>query len=40
MKRGPYAWFGTLASVVLILASLFVLWKLSEEITWAELRGW
>ena len=39
VKRGPYAWFGTLASVVLILASLFVLWKLSEEITWAELHA-
>ena len=36
-KRGRYAWLGTLASVVLILASLGVLWKLSEEITWAEL---
>lgn len=36
-KRGRYAWFGTLASLVLILASLFVLWKLSEEITWADL---
>ncbi|WP_232631712.1 lysylphosphatidylglycerol synthase domain-containing protein [Methylobacterium sp. Leaf118] len=37
-RRGPYAWLGTLASVVLILASLGVLWKLSEEITWAELQ--
>jgi uncharacterized membrane protein YbhN (UPF0104 family) len=37
VKRGPYAWFGTLASLLLILASLFVLWKLSAEITWAEL---
>lgn len=36
-KRGRYAWIGTIASLVLIAASLFVLWKLSEEITWAEL---
>lgn len=37
-KRGRYAWIGTAASVVLVVASLFVLWKLSEEITWAELQ--
>lgn len=38
LKRGRYAWIGTAASVVLVVASLFVLWKLSEEITWAELQ--
>jgi len=37
--RGRYAWLGTAASVLLIAASLFVLWKLSEEITWAELHA-
>ncbi|CAO4166969.1 lysylphosphatidylglycerol synthase domain-containing protein [Methylorubrum populi] len=36
-KRGHFAWIGTIASLVLIVASLGVLWKLSEEITWAEL---
>ncbi|UMY15995.1 lysylphosphatidylglycerol synthase domain-containing protein [Methylobacterium organophilum] len=37
--RGRYAWIGTVASLVLIAISLFVLWKLSEEITWAELHS-
>ena len=36
--RGRYAWIGTVASLVLIVASLGVLWKLSEEISWAELQ--
>ncbi len=37
-KRGRFAWIGTIASLILIVASLGVLWKLSEEITWAELQ--
>ena len=37
--KGRGAWLGTIASLVLIAASLFVLWKLSEEITWAELHA-
>ena len=38
-KRGRYAWIGTIASLVLIVASLGVLWKLSEEISWAALQA-
>ncbi|CAO4154844.1 lysylphosphatidylglycerol synthase domain-containing protein [Methylorubrum aminovorans] len=37
-RRGRFAWIGTAASLVLILVSLGVLWKLSGEISWAELQ--
>ncbi|MCE4226132.1 UPF0104 family protein [Methylobacterium sp. C25] len=32
-----YAWIGTCASLLLLAVSAVVLWKLSEEITWAKL---
>ncbi|GJE56397.1 MULTISPECIES: lysylphosphatidylglycerol synthase domain-containing protein [Methylobacterium] len=35
--RKRYAWIGTVASLLLLVASAVVLWKLSEEITWAKL---
>ncbi len=34
-----YAWFGTAASVFLLVASVLVLWQLSEEITWEKLHA-
>jgi uncharacterized membrane protein YbhN (UPF0104 family) len=33
-----YAWIGTAASIVLVAASLFVLWKLVQSVSWAEVR--
>ncbi len=35
--RSRYAWLGTAASVVLLIAAIVVLWQLSEEITWDKL---
>lgn len=37
--RRRFAWLGPAASILLVLASLWVIWKLSEEITWAELHA-
>lgn len=35
--RTRYAWIGTAASIALLITAIVVLWKLSEEITWAKL---
>ena len=35
--RGRYAWLGTAASLVIFAVSIFVLWKLVQTVTWAEL---
>lgn len=34
-----YAWFGTAASLFLLVASIAVLWHLSKEITWEKLHS-
>ena len=36
-RRARYAWIGTAASLLLLIAAIVVLWKLSEEITWHKL---
>ncbi|NEU12441.1 UPF0104 family protein [Methylobacterium sp. BTF04] len=35
--KGRYAWIGTIASLLIFAASLFVVWKLAQTVTWAEL---
>ena len=37
--RGRYAWLGTIASLAILAGSLFVLWKLVETVTWAEMHA-
>ena len=37
--RTRYAWIGTVASGVLFIVSVFVLWHLSQDITWAQLHA-
>ena len=37
--KGRYAWFGTIASIVIFSVSLYVLWRLVETVTWAELHA-
>lgn len=37
--RGRYAWLGTIASLVIFAGSLFVLWKLVQSVTWAEMHA-
>lgn len=37
--RSRYAWIGTIASVVLFVVSLGVLWHLAQDITWADLHA-
>jgi glycosyltransferase 2 family protein len=37
--RSRYAWIGTAASVALFVVSVFVLWHLSQDITWDQLRS-
>ena len=37
--RGRYAWLGTAASLVIFAVSIFVLWKLVQTVTWAELHA-
>lgn len=36
---GRYAWLGTIASLAILAGSLFVLWKLVETVTWAEMHA-
>ncbi|MCJ2036620.1 lysylphosphatidylglycerol synthase domain-containing protein [Methylobacterium sp. J-068] len=36
---GRYAWLGTIASVAIFGGSLFVLWKLVQSVTWAEMHA-
>lgn len=37
--RGRYAWLGTIASLAILAGSLFVLWKLVQTVTWAEMHA-
>lgn len=37
--KNRYAWLGTAASIVIFAVSLGVLWKLSQQVTWAELHA-
>ncbi len=37
--KGRYAWLGTIASLVVIVGSLYVVWKLVQTVTWAELHA-
>lgn len=37
--KGRYAWIGTIASIVIFAVSVFVLWRLVETVTWAELHA-
>lgn len=39
MIRKRYAWLGTAASVVLLVAAIIVLWQLSKEITWERVHA-
>ncbi|WP_082528553.1 lysylphosphatidylglycerol synthase domain-containing protein [Methylobacterium sp. Leaf466] len=36
---GRYAWLGTAASIGIFAASIFVVWKLAQTVTWAELHA-
>lgn len=37
--KGRYAWLGTIASLVVFAGSLYVVWKLAQTVTWAELHA-
>ncbi|KQO61979.1 hypothetical protein ASG60_00700 [Methylobacterium sp. Leaf469] len=37
--KGRYAWIGTIASIVIFAVSVYVLWRLVETVTWAELHA-